>query len=229
MKQKLAILSLLTFLALTECKKDIQQTEQNLSKEAISAKPPAAGNTTVNLRVTVDDGSPNLIQSDDKGDYINGTDKVQAQIMSTGDFYMNTNTNTAKQPVRTMHFPFGGPELALEGKRNYSLRTTTPATPLQNMAVGEAGTQLVGFRVWAAEQSGQFVWKLLFRMGIEDNPSSLTDYAKVTRLPGDVWTIEPAGYSATPANAMLADGASPANPIGHYVMPFKLILTKTGR
>ena len=209
------------------CQKDIQPSaEQNISEEPM-AKSPAAGNTTINLSVVVDDLEG--IQSDGDGEYINGTDRVQAQILSSdGNFFMNTNNTSAKLPLRTMLFPFDGPEFNLNdpNNRNYSLRTNA-AIPLQNM--GDGHEQLVGFRVWAFQQQGAIAWKLLFRMGIEDYSGSLTDYARVTRN-GDVWTIVPANYAGvTLANATLADGNSPATPYGQYVVPFKLTLTKIGR
>lgn len=227
MKKHLNLSTLMLLLFMAGCQKDIQPTiEQNISEEPM-AKSPAAGNTTINLSVEVDDLLGNQIRSDGDGAYTNGTDRVQAQILSSdGNFFMNTNNNTVKQPIRTMQFPFVDPDLDL-GSRNYSLRTNA-ATPLQNMA-NNGGSQLVGFRVWAFQQQGSIAWKLLFRMGIEDYSGSLTDYATVTRN-GDVWTIEPANFPGIiPANARLTDGNSPANPFDLYVVPFKLTLTKLGR
>ena len=224
----LFILMLVLFMA--GCQKDIQPSaEQNISEEPM-AKATSAGNTTINLSVEVDDLTEgNKILSDGGGLYSNGTDRVQAQILSSdGNFFMNTNNTSAKLPLRTIHFSFGSPELNLNdpNNRNYSLRTSA-AIPLQNM--GDGDEQLVGFRVWAFQQQGAIAWKLLFRMGIEDYSGSLTDYARVTRN-GDVWTIEPANYPGiTPANATLTDGNSPANPIAQYIVPFKLTLTKIGR
>jgi len=218
----LTILTLVLFLA--GCQKDIQlSTEQSISEETM-AKAPSAGNNTINLSVEVDDLTG--IESDGQGLYVNGIDRVQAQILSSdGNFFMNTNNNGAKLAIRTMLFLSGNPELNLNDpiNRNYSLRTSA-ATPLQNMDAN-GGTQLVGFRVWAFQQHGAISWKLLFRMGIEDYPESLTSYANVTRN-GDTWTIEAADPNA---NARLDDGNSTSTPCGLYVVPFKLTLTKIGR
>src|SRR6266487_1482255 len=216
MKKNLNLTVLLAVLGLAGCQKDIQQsTEQNSSVEPmVTAKAPATGNTTVNLSVTVDDASVNNILSDGKGAYINGTDRVDAQILSSdGNFYMNTNNNTVKTPVRTMQFLPGNPELGLAGKRNYSLRTNA-TTWLQNMTVGSS--QNVGFRAWGVQQGGVVDWRLLFRNGLENNSSSLTDYAKVTRTSNDEWTIEPANYATTPANARLIDGNDNSIGLGYY-------------
>ena len=215
----LTILALLLFLA--GCQKDIQpSTEQSISEEPV-AKPPSSGNSTINLSVVVDDLAG--IKSDEQGPYINGTDRVQAQILgSDGNFFMNTNNNTVKQAIRTLIFPSEITEFNLNDPtiRNYSLRTNAE-TPLQNMNPNN-GTQLVGFRVWAFQQQGAISWKLLFRNGIEDIPGSLTSYANVTRN-GDTWTIAAEDPNA---KARLADGNSPATPFGLYDVPFKLTLTK---
>ena len=230
MKKSINFTGLLTLLVLAGCQKDIQQSaEQTASVESASvAKPSSGGNTTVNLSVTVDDASANKILSDGKGAYINGTDRVEAQILSSdGNFYMNTNNNTVKTPVRTIQFLPGNPELNLSGKRNYSLRTNA-AIWLQNMAIGSF--QNVGFRAWGVQQGGVVDWRLLFRNGLEDNASSLTDYAKVTRVSNDMWTIEPAGYQAVIfANARLIDSNDNSIGLGYYQVPFKLTLTRTTR
>ena len=217
-------LTILTFvLFLAGCQKDIQPSiEQSVSEEAM-AKGPTAGNSTINLSVTVDDLAG--VQSDGQGTYTNGTDRVQAQILgSDGNFFMNTNNNTAKQAIRTMIFPPDVPGFDLYDPtiRNYSLRTNA-VTPLQNMDPN-FGTQLVGFRVWAFQQQGAISWKLLFRMGIEAELTS-TDYALITR-DGDKWTIEALEPNAT---ARHADGNPTANPIDLHDVPFKLTLTKIGR
>jgi len=191
------------------------------------AKAPSGGNTTINLSVEVEDLAG--IQSDGQGLYVNGTDRVQAQILSSdGNFFMNTNNNAAKQAIRTVLFLPDNGELNFNDpiNRNYSLRTNVE-TPLQNMDPN-GGTQFVGFRIWAFQQQGTITWKLLFRMGIEEALTD-TDYALVTRS-GDTWTIVPANYpGVTPATARHADGNSPATAIDLHVVPFKLTLTKIGR
>jgi len=230
MKRNLYLTSLVTALALAGCQKDIQQSkEQSTSLELrSSAKPSAQGNSTVNLSVTVDDASVNNILSDGNGAYVHGTDRVDAQILSSdGNFYMNTNNNTVKAAIRTMQFLPGNSGFDLSGKRNYSLRTNASVW-LQNMAVNTS--QNVGFRVWGVLQGGIVDWRLLFRNGLEEIASSLTDYAKVTRLSNDVWTIEPASYTGvTPANARLIDGNNNPIGLGYYQTPFKLTLTRTNR
>ena len=229
MKKNLNRAALLGLLIVAGCQKDVQQsTGQNEIVTATIAKPAPTGNTTVNLSVTVDDASTNNIQSDGHGAYINGTDRVDAQILSSdGNFYMNTNNNTVKETIRKMIFLPNNPELQLAGKRNYSLRTNAPIR-LQNMALNTP--QNVGFRVWGVLQGGVVDWRLLFRNGLEDIPSSPTDYAKVTRVSNDVWTIEPASYpGVTPANAGLIDGSNTPIGLGYYQLPFKLTLTRIAR
>jgi len=232
MKSNLNLTALLALLTFASCQKEVQRTTESATSLAeAAAKPSASGSiTTINLSVTVDNTTGNQILDDNNGAYINGTDRVDAQILSSdGNFYMNTNNNTVKPAIRTMRFlPNSG--VVLSNERNYSLRTNAPIA-LQNMAVGSVQNN-VGFRVWGVQQGGVVDWRLLFRNGLEDpsiNPSTLTDYAKVTRVSNDVWTIEPANISATPANARLIDGSNNSIGLGYYQVPFKLTLTRIGR
>jgi hypothetical protein len=238
MKKNLNITLLLVSLILGACQKDVrQQSEQNLQVEptsAAKAKPPV--NATVSLNVTLDNAAGNKILSDNGTAYIDGTDRVEAQILSSdGNFYMNTNNNTVKQPIRTMQFLPGTPGINLSGKRNYSLRTSAPLDPninngtvwIQNLGVYQS--QLMCMRAWGVEQQGAVDWKLLFRNGPENNnnPSSLSDYVLVTRTAVDEWTIEPAGISSPAANAKLVNGSDgPYGPLDYYTTPFKLTLKK---
>jgi len=232
MKRNLSLPALLAVFAISSCQKDmLTTTERNTSATGLSAAKTSAGaggNTTINLSVTVDNASGNQILSDGKGAYVNGTDRVDAQILSSdGNFYMNTNNNTVKLSIRTMSFLPGNPELGLAEERNYSLRTNA-SIRLQDMAVNSS--QNVGFRVWGVLQSGVVDWRLLFRNGLEASPSSLTDSAKVTRLPNDVWTIEPAGVPGIIfANARLVNGLDTSKGLGYYQVPFKLTLTRITR
>lgn len=236
MKKNLTILTLLTFLALTGCKKNIGPTEPINSEIPVSAArnaSPATG--TVYLIVTVDDASANQILSDDGTAYTHGRDRVEAQILSSdGNFYMNTNNNTVKAPIRTMQF-LPGSDVNLSGKRNYSLRTSAPLDAtinggntkwIQNLAVGES--QFMSFRAWGVQQQGVVDWKLLYRNGPENNTSSLTDYVIVTKtaLNPETWTIEPAGISSPGATARLVNGNDIAMGLEYYQAPFKLILKK---
>ena len=232
MKPNLNLAVLLTVLALAGCQKNIERsTGQNTSEATMSiAKASGTGNSTVYLRVTVDETPGNQILSDNNGAYINGTDRVEAQILSSdGNFYMNTNNNTVRTPIRIMRFLPDHPEIDLSGKRNYSLRTAATIW-LQNMTVGSV--QNVGFRAWGVQQGGVVDWRLLYRSGYESTSSSLTDYAKVTRTTADEWTIEPANFAGvTFANARLIDGNDPPNPLGseYYQVPFKLTLTRLAK
>jgi hypothetical protein len=59
---------------------------------------------------------------------------------------------------------------------------------------------------------------------------ALFDFAKVTRVSNDAWTIEPANYSGvTFANARLIDGNDNSIGLGYYKAPFRLTLTRTTR
>ena len=229
MKPNLSFATVLAMLIVAGCQKDIQQSkEQNTSATTSTNQSSAAGNQTVYLSVTIDDALGNQIRSDGNGPYINGTDRVEATILSSdGNFYMNTNNNTARTAIRTMQFLPGNSGLGLGGKRNYSLRTAATVL-LQNMVVGT--TQYVGFRAWGVQQAGVVDWRLLFRNGLENTSTSLTDYAKVARTTSDEWTIEPASYpGVTSAYARLIDGNDNSIGAGYYQVPFKLKLTRLAK
>lgn len=237
MKKNLNISVLLVLLILGACQKDIQQPADQKDSEiagaAVKKGPPA--NSSVELIVTIDDASGNMILSDNGTAYTHGLSRVEAQILSSdGNFYMNTNNNTVKVPLRTMQF-LPGSDVDLSGNRNYSLRTSAPLDPninggntvwIQNLGVGQS--QLMSMRSWGVEQQGVVEWKLLFRNGPENNSSSSTDYVRVTRTNSnpDTWTIEPAGISSPANNARLVTGNDVASGSEYYVTPFKLTLVR---
>ena len=239
MKKNLNIYGLLVLLILGACQKGIrQQSEQNSSVEPTSvAKAKAPGNGTIYLTVTLYETiAGNKIWDDDNGPYIHGMDRVEAQILSSdGNFYMNTNNNTVKQPIRTIQFLPDATDVDLSGNRNYSLRTSVPQDQninggntvwIQNLGVGQS--QLMSMRAWGVDQQGVVDWKLLFRNGPENTSSSSTDYVRVTRTNSnpDTWTIEPAGTSLPAANARLVNGNDQAYGSEYYVAPFKLTLVR---
>ena len=121
MKKNLRILTPIMFLALVGCQKNIQQPAEQKDSEIAGAasKKGAPSSGTVYLIVTVDDATENMIRSDNGTSYTHGTDRVEAQLLSSdGNFYMNTNNNTVKSPIRTMQF-LPGSDVVLSGKRNY--------------------------------------------------------------------------------------------------------------
>lgn len=239
MKKNFSTLTLILLLAIAGCQKDIKQaTEQKDSEIAVvpprSESPsPSSPIPTVALKVTIDDAAGNMIRSDNGTAYTDGINRVEAQILSSdGNFYMNTNNNTTKLPIRTMQF-LPGTDVDLSGNWNYSLRTSPPLDPtinngntvwIQNLATGQS--QLMSFRAWGVDQHGEVDWKLIFRNGPENNSSSLTDYVRVTRTGANTWTIEPAGISSPSAKARLLTGCD--NPLASefYRAPFKLTLNR---
>ena len=238
MKKHLTTLPLILLLVISGCQKDTQQSPEQKDLEIAAAKNGSPANGTIYLTVTLDETiAGNQIEDDNKGPYIHGTDRVEAQILSSdGNFYMNTNNNTVKQPIRTMQFLPGTTGIDLSGNRNYSLRTSVPLDPninggntvwIQNLGLDQS--QLMCMRAWGVEQQGVVDWKLLFRNGPENNnnPSSLSDYVLVTRTAVDEWTIEPADISSPAANAKLVNGSDgPYGPVDYYPAPFKLTLKK---
>ncbi len=215
MKKVLNLATLLLLIFLGSCKKEVQQqTEANTPNSLSNAR---AATSTLYLRVTVEslNGSTSSeILSDGKGDYIHGSQQVEAQILSSdGNFFMQTN-NTFRAPLRTLLFPFNRERL--EGKTNYRLRTTC-TTWLQNMELNS--TQILPFRVWGNTGKGTLDWNMRF----DNGQDAQTVYATVTRRDANTWTIEPANGSAI---AKLTDGNGIAIGDGHPTVPFKLTLTR---
>lgn len=247
MKKNVNLLPLFVVLGFGACQKNVQDPVVKNTLSSISAAKLSQSNTTISLQVdvltTTDTNgvaATTRIRSDVDGKaYLNGTDRVDAQILSSdGNFYMNTNNNTVRIPIRTMRFLLDPtPSLQIDGKRNYSLRTAPPSDPaitalnggttywLQNMPVTvPAYSQLMSFRVWGDPQQGVADWRLLFRNGSENNSSSTTDYVKVTRADSKTWYIEGAGYSSPSSNALLTNNNG--DPQGYFSVPFKLKLTR---
>src|SRR5688572_13998013 len=135
------------------CKK--QSTEKPATNEEIaSAK--AGGNPnafpTISLRVTINDAEGNKITSDGKGDYINGTDYVQAILDQSGTFAFNTFSPPQKIKnavvTRWVNYNFNNPvdpentyQPSPDNSHNYHFSTggssfgTNPFIPLQNLGV----------------------------------------------------------------------------------------------
>ena len=237
MKKNLTTLTLILVLAISGCQKDIQQSAEPKDSEIATARSGSPANGTVYLIVTVDDATAgNQVLSDNGTPYTHGMDRVDARLMSSdGTFYMNTNNNTVKAPIRTMQFLPDATDFDLSGNRNYSLRTEAPKDPsvnggntvwIQNLALNQS--QRMGLRAWGVDQQGVADWRLQFRNGPQNNSSSLTDYVIVTKtgINPDTWTIEPAGISSPGANAKLVDGNGIAFGSEYYATPFKLTLVR---
>jgi len=160
MKKHLTTLPLILLMVISGCQKDIQQSAEQKDLEIAGAKNGSPANGTIYLTVTLDDAAGDKIRSDNGTAYIHGTNRVEAQILSSdGNFYMNTNNNTVKQPIRTMQFLPGTVDLS--GNRNYSLRTSSPLDPsinngntvwIQNLGVDQS--QIMCMRAWGVDQQG---------------------------------------------------------------------------
>ena len=241
MRKSLNITGLLLLLAIAGCRKEVQELQKDYEPVA-AAKASGTSTPAVYLRVKVDpivavEGDTTAkIRSDYRGthngDYLHGLDRVEAQVMSSdGHFYMNTNNNTVKEPLRTMRFLLDNSPVAMTGQKNYSLRTTPlsdePAFVwLQNMYLGQV--QYVGLRAWGLQDRGIVEWRLQYRTGPQDEFYNQTVKAKVTKT-ATGWVIEPhLQEGQTAANAVLRDGATKPNPIGNpiYQVPFRFELTK---
>ena len=150
--------------AFTACKKQTTELAAPVANEEIaSAK--AGGNPnalpTISLRVTINDAEGNKITSDGKGDYINGTDYVQAILDQSGTFAFNTFAPPTKIKnavvKRWVVYNFNNPadpanayQPSPDNSHNYHFSTggtsygANPFIPLQNLGVnGNPATECI--------------------------------------------------------------------------------------
>jgi hypothetical protein len=221
MKQNLSLL-LLLIITLLSCKKEVDSDNVSLASMA------KASTSTAGVYLAVDITPGFEIQDDNKGPYIHGIDRVDARILSDGNFFFQTNSNDMKTEIRKISFgnPTNYTGFTMNDDRNYTMRTNASGS-LLNMNPGDVVE--AGFTVRGIDRGGVVDWILQYRNGIEaSNPE--TDKVLVTRNSDGSWTIEPAGQSTTAyANAGLyhADGYGNATGSGsYYPIPFKLTISK---
>jgi hypothetical protein len=227
----LFVLALLIVLFIS-CKKEV--ANQAVSHAAISyTQERRIVLSTVSLNVTVNDAGNN-ITSDGHGDYMNGSQNVQAVIDNGGNFSFNTNTNSFKAPGRSLNFNFSQPLTIYSDPpltnviKSYQLSsvasTVSSFIPLQNLPIGQP--ECVSFSIWAVT-ANTINWRALFHAGFDDRTDSTTAFASVTKLDATHWTITSLGNclpASTPNKAALRSGDA-RTLYGYYNLPFSFTLT----
>lgn len=237
MVKNLNYLTLLLVLVFASCRKDIQQQETaeppQAARKGTGAAPTAK---TIYLQVEVLDEAGKIL-SDGQGPYVHGRQRVQAVIWDSGDFFMNTNTNSSRPRERWISFM--GTDLPLDqlnGRGNYRMRTqNTEGDPvlIQNMPTDEP--KLLGFFIWGENTPGEFVWRLRYHYnaGADGVPQEVaySDYVQITKTEDketdgrNVWILE--SIPSTPATAHLQDLVQPGSSSeGLYSIPFRFRLTE---
>ena len=232
------ILSALLFtLAIGSCSKKSAELKLAPSTDEIaSAKPGSV--TEVLLKVTVRDASGDKITSDGGGDYINGSQNVQATFSQAGNFQFNSqpSANPHAVAIRWLNYNIDSPSQVftnppvtsnLKGTFISTGRSSLQGTyvPLQNLSVNQSEcicfTSGIG-----TDLSGNGIYGLNFHRGTEDNISSPTAYMVVTRINSTTWTMTPVGSCSPNSNIAALKDASTGNLYGYYNMPFSFTLTK---
>lgn len=196
----------------------------------------APGLPTISLVVTISNtdvfGNPYNIQNDGQGEYVDGSQHVQAILDRSGTFALNTETAIKGTPIRWVTYDFNNPVDLTNPYRpnpssakNYHFSTGpslfSPFTPIQNLGVnGNPGTECVymGNGLSSSTQS----WRVSFHKGQEDTSNGTTAYAFVTRtsVSPAVWTITPAGPCSLNSNVASLRSGDGTVLYGHYNLPF---------
>lgn len=196
---------------------------------------------TVSLVVTVTNadplGSAYGITNDGQGDYVDGSQYVQALLDQYGTFVFNTD-NSNRTAVRWVTYDFTHPVDPVNTYRpspsngqNYHFSTGpsafSPFIAIQNLGVnGNPSTECIYMGNGIANSTTG--WRVSFHKGYEDVSSSPTAYAVVTRtsVSPAAWTITPTGSCSPTLNANVAalrtsDGLGL---FGYYYIPFSFVL-----
>ena len=212
------------------------------SSVALEAKagPPA----TVSLRVTVSNtdglGNPSGITNDGRGDYVDGSEGVQAEINSSGLLAFNTFSGNHGSATRWLNYDFGHPVDPSNGfvppqdhTGNYHFSTggttNSPWVSLQNLGTPGYLTTQCGYMGNSFAANSSTNYRVSYHKGFEDTPGSPTAFAVFTRVSVSpaVWTVRPVGTCSPSTNANVAALRSADGSIlyGYYTIPFLLTLT----
>ena len=195
---------------------------------SLEAKPGAPAPVTVSLRVTVSNtdaqGNPSGITNDGRGDYVDGSDDVQAEIDRSGLLVFNTFIGRRGSATRWLNYDFSHPvdssntflpaqdhiwALSLLYGR---LVEQSQWVPLQYLGTpGYPATQC-GYMGNSFVSESRPNYRVSYHKGFEDTPGGPTSFAVFTRISVSpaVWTVRPAGSCSPNTNVAAlrsADGS----------------------
>ncbi len=236
------IINVLFFVfAFTSCNKQTTDVVSTQPEEFATAKAGSKPGTypAVSLNVTINDAAGNNITSDGKGDYIDGTDYVQAIIDQYGTFAFNTFNSTSPKTAakRYVVYNFNNPvdpnntyRPSASNSTNYHFSTggspygTNPFIPLQNLGInGNPASECIYMGNGIANSTT--AWKVSFHKGLEDTQTSPTAFAVVTRNNSTQWTITPIGSCSPSSNVASLRNNADNTLYGYYYLPFSFTLT----
>ena len=190
----------------------------------------------VSLIVTVGStdplGNTYGIRDDGQGDYIDGSQSVQAVLDQYGTFAFNTDNSSHAVAVRWVQYDFGNPvDLANTYRpspsttENFHFSTGassySPFIPIQDLGVnGNPSSECAYMGNGLSNRTT--AWRVSFHAGVEDTPTSPTAFAVITRtsVTPAMWTITPSGACSPNSNVAALRSSDSSVLYGYYRLPF---------
>jgi hypothetical protein len=230
---KFSLIALAFIFAVTSCTKKTS----DIGKPVLPEEFPTAKSGSVQevpLRVTVRDAAGDKITSDGGGDYINGSQYVQATFSQSGNFQFNCGMGghgNSTYMVRWLNFNNDSPsQVFIDPPVTAILKGTFISTgqsslqgtyvPLQSLAINQSECICL-----TTGMGG--IYSVNFHRGpVLDITNSPTAYMVVTRINSTTWTMTPVGSCSLVSNIAALIEASTGTIYGYYNMPFSFTLTK---
>ena len=207
---------------------------------SLNAKGKSLG--TVSLRVTVSNtdafGSPAGITNDGLGDYVDGSQNVQAQLDSSGTLAFNTFNSTHGNATRWVNYDLSHPtdpsntfEPPQDHTTNYHFSTGgsafSPWVPLQYLGTSGYPATECGYMGNGFSTNSSTGYRVSYHKGYEDTQGSPTAFAVFTRtsVSPSVWTVQPAGSCSPTSNVAALRSGDGTVLYGYYTIPFLFTLT----
>jgi hypothetical protein len=211
------------------------------SAAALDAKS-GGGPPTISLRLTVSNtdalGNASGITNDGQGDYVDGSQNVQAQLDSSGTLAFNTFTANHGSATRWVSYDFSQPVDPLNTFRPSQDRTqnyhfsTGPSSfstwaPVQYLGTSGYPTSECAYMGNAFNADSSTAYRVSYHKGFEDTASSATSFAVFTRVSVTpaVWTVQPAGSCSPNTNIAALRSGDGTVLYGYYAIPFYFTLT----
>ena len=184
-------------------------------------------------------GNPSGITNDGRGDYVDGSEGVQAEIDRAGTLAFNTFSGNHGSATRWLNYDFGHPVDSSNGfvppqdhTGNYHFSTggtmtNSPWVSLQNLGTAGYPTTQCGYMGNSFAANSSTNYRVSYHKGFEDTPGSPTAFAVFTRVVsvrpcGRCGPSERARRAQTMAALRSADGSIL---YGYYTIPFLLTLS----
>jgi len=208
--------------------------------QTISGKP--GGPPTISLRLTVSNtdalGNASGITNDGQGDYVDGSQNVQAQLDSQGTLAFNTFTSNRGSATRWVNYDFSRPVDPLntfrppqDHTRNYHFSTGgspfSQWVPVQYLGTPGFPTSECGYMGNGFNADSSTNYRVSYHKGYEDianSPTSFAVFTRVTETPA-VWTVQPAGSCSANMNIAALRSGDGTVLYGYYSIPFSFTLT----